>query len=120
LDTLLSGEEEATSLGVDVPRLRVWIVVWSAFLSAGAVAVGANVAFVGLIVPHALRAWFGQLHRPLIPAAFFGGGTFLVWCDVLCRLLPLRNEIPLGVVTALIGAPLFLRMLAKLEREAVS
>ena len=120
LDTLLSGEEEATSLGVDVPRLRVWIVVWSAFLSAGAVAVGANVAFVGLIVPHALRAWFGQLHRPLIPAAFFGGGIFLVWCDVLCRLLPLRNEIPLGVVTALIGAPLFLRMLAKLERGAVS
>jgi iron complex transport system permease protein len=119
LDVLMSGEEEATSLGVDVPRLRIWTVVWSAFLTAGAVAVGASVAFVGLIVPHALRPMFGHAHRILIPAAFLGGGTFVLWCDMLCRALPLRNEIPLSVVTALIGGPLFLRMLARLERGSV-
>jgi iron complex transport system permease protein len=119
LDLLMSGEEEATSLGVDVPRLRFWAVVWTAFLIAGAVAVGANVAFVGLIVPHALRRVFGHAHRTLIPAAFFGGGTFLLWCDTLCRALPLRNEIPLSVLTALIGGPIFLRMLARLERGAI-
>jgi iron complex transport system permease protein len=117
LDVLMSGEDEATSLGVDVPRLRVWIVIWTALLTAGAVAVGASVTFVGLIVPHALRRFFGHSHRSLIPAAFLGGGIFLLGCDVLCRLLPLRNEVPLNVVTALIGGPLFLRLLAKLETE---
>lgn len=117
LDVLMSGEDEATSLGVDVPRLRAWVVVWTAFVTAGAIAVGANVTFVGLIVPHALRRFFGSGHRALIPAAFLGGGAFLLSCDVLCRILPLQNEIPLGVVTALIGGPLFLRMLAKLESE---
>jgi iron complex transport system permease protein len=116
LDMLMSGEEEASALGVDVPRLRSWSVVWTAFLTAGAVAVGANVAFVGLIVPHGLRHLFGYAHRALIPAAFLGGGVFLLWCDTLCRALPFRNEVPLSVVTALIGGPLFLRMLSRLER----
>jgi len=118
LDVLMSGEDEASSLGVDVGRLRVWIVIWTALLIAGPVAVGANVAFVGLIVPHALRRLFGHAHQILIPAAFVGGGTFLLGCDVLCRVLPLRHEMPLSVVTALIGGPLFLRMLAKLESES--
>jgi iron complex transport system permease protein len=117
LDVLMSGEDEATSLGVDVPRLRTWIVIWTAFATAGSIAVGANVTFVGLIVPHALRRFFGHGHRTLIPAAFLGGGIFLLACDVLCRSLPLRNEIPLSVVTALIGGPLFLRMLSRLESE---
>jgi len=116
LDLLSSGEEEAASLGVDLPRLRFWSVVWTAFLTAGAVAVGANAVFVGLIVPHGLRYLFGYAHRTLIPAAFLGGGTFLLCCDALCRALPLRNELPLSVVTGLIGAPVFLRMLARLER----
>jgi iron complex transport system permease protein len=116
LDVMMSGEEEAASLGVDVLRLRLWCVVWTAFMTAGAVAVGANVAFVGLIVPHALRRAFGHAHRALIPAAFIGGGLFLLWCDMLCRALPLRNEFPLSVVTALIGGPLFLRMLARMEQ----
>lgn len=117
LDMLMSGEEEAASLGVDVPRLRVWCVVWAALLTAGAVAVGASVPFVGLIVPHALRRVFGEGHGALMPAAFSGGGLFLLWCDVLCRLSPFPNEVPLSVITALIGVPLFVRMLARLERE---
>lgn len=117
LDLLMSGEEEAASLGVDVARVRFWCVVWAALLTAGAVAVGASVPFVGLIVPHALRRVFGEGHRALMPAALLGGGVFLLACDVLCRLLPLPNEVPLSVVTALIGVPLFVRMLARLERE---
>jgi iron complex transport system permease protein len=117
LDVLASGEDEARSLGVDVMRLRVWLVIWTAFMTAGAVAVGAQVTFVGLIVPHVLRQFFGHAHRTLIPAAFIGGGAFLLACDVLCRALPLRHEIPLSVVTALIGGPLFLRLLARLETE---
>jgi iron complex transport system permease protein len=118
LDVLMSGEDEASSLGVDVGRMRIWVVIWTAILIAGPVAVGANAAFVGLIVPHVLRRIFGHAHRTLVPAAFLGGGTFLLGCDVLCRVLPLRHEVPLSVVTALIGGPLFLRMLAKLESGA--
>jgi len=116
LDVLMSGEEEAASLGVDVPRLRVWCVVWTAVLTSGAVAVGASVPFVGLIVPHGLRRVFGEGHRFLMPAAFLGGGLFLLWCDMFCRALPLRNELPLSVLTALIGVPVFLRLLSDLER----
>jgi iron complex transport system permease protein len=120
LDMLMSGEEEAASLGVDVTRLRTWCVIWTALATAGAVAVGASVPFVGLIVPHALRRFFGEGHRSLMPAAFLGGGLFLLWCDMLCRALPFRNELPLSVITALIGVPLFVRMLAQLERTGVA
>jgi iron complex transport system permease protein len=95
-------------------------VIWTALATAGAVAVGASVPFVGLIVPHALRRVFGEGHRSLLPAAFLGGGTFLLWCDMLCRALPFRNELPLSVITALIGVPLFVRMLAQLEREGAT
>jgi iron complex transport system permease protein len=116
LDVLMSGEEEATALGVDVTRMRIWCVVWTAVLVAGAVAVGASVPFVGLIVPHAMRKLFGEAHARLMPAAFLGGGLFLLLCDVLCRALPLRQEVPLSVITALVGVPVFLRILRNMER----
>ncbi len=113
LDLLLSGEEEASTLGVDVVQARRWITIWVAVLTAAAVSVGGNVVFVGLIVPHLLRPFVGVLHRRLIPAAAFLGGTFLVACDLLARTVPARSEIPLGVVTGLIGAPVFLILLAR-------
>ena len=120
LDVLMSGEEEARALGVDVARVRVWCVIWTAVLVAGAVGVGASVPFVGLIVPHAVRKLFGESHRLLMPAAFLGGGLFLLLCDVLCRIAPLRQEAPLSVITALVGVPVFLRILTQLERGGVS
>jgi len=117
LDLLLSGEEEALSLGVDVPRVRTWAVIWAAVITAGAVAVGASVGFVGLVVPHAMRGLVGNVHRRLMPAAFFAGGAFLVLCDVLTRVIPFNGEISLGAITGLIGAPVFLMMLKRLEQE---
>ena len=117
LDLMLSGRDEAESLGLDVDAVRRWTVVWTAILTAGAVAVGANVAFVGLVIPHVMRPFAGIEHRWLIPAAALAGGAFLVWCDVLAR-LPER-EIPLGVITGLIGAPLFLVLLVRAQREAI-
>lgn len=113
LDLLLSGETEAAALGVDVTRARRWVVVWVAILTAAGVALGGNVAFVGLVVPHALRRLVGAEHRRLIPLAALGGGVFLAGCDVVARLVPTRAEMPLGVVTGLIGAPLFLWLLRK-------
>lgn len=115
LDLMLSGEEEAASLGVDVLAVRRWTVIWTALLTAGAVAVGGNVGFVGLIVPHALRPLVGVEHRRLVPSAALAGGCFLVLCDVVSR-VPARG-IPLGVVTGVIGAPLFLWLLMRTTRR---
>ncbi|MCB9615304.1 MAG: iron ABC transporter permease [Sandaracinus sp.] len=116
LDLLLSGEEEARSLGVDVPRLRWWSAVWVATLVAAAVSLGGNVSFVGLVVPHALRPFAGWSHRRLVPAAALAGGIFLAACDVVTRAIPSHGEIPLGVVTGLVGAPLFLFLLLRQRR----
>lgn len=113
LDLLLTGEEEAAALGVDVLVVRRWIIAWTAVLTAAAVAIGGNVSFVGLVVPHVLRAQMGALHRRLIPAAFLGGGVFVALADVLVRALPARGTIPLGVVTGLVGAPVFLKLLSE-------
>ena len=112
LDLLLAGEDEAASLGVDVTTARRWILAWTAALSAAAVAIGGGVAFVGLVVPHALRPFTGVAHRRLIPAAALGGAGFLIACDALCRLAP-GGELPLGIVTALIGAPVFVALLLR-------
>ena len=117
LDLLLSGEEEAQSLGANVGQIRWWSATWVSVLVAGAVSLGGNVGFVGLVVPHMLRPFTGTRHRRLIPAAALGGGAFLVACDILARLIPSRGDIPLGVVTGLIGAPLFLVILLRMRRE---
>jgi iron complex transport system permease protein len=117
LDLLLSGEEEAQAMGANVGAVRWWSAIWVSVLVAGAVSVGGNVGFVGLVVPHMLRPFTGTKHQRLIPAAALAGGTFLVACDIIARVIPSRSEIPLGVVTGLIGAPLFLLLLIRLRRE---
>lgn len=119
LDLLLSGEDEAAALGVEVREVRFACVLWTAVLTAAASVVGGSVGFVGLIVPHALRPFVGATHARLVPAAALLGAGFVVGCDVLTRLLPTRAELPLGVVTGLIGAPLFLLLLMRARREAL-
>jgi iron complex transport system permease protein len=117
LDLLLSGEEEAASLGVDVREVRHSCIVWTAVLTAAAVSIGGSINFVGLIVPHAMRPFVGAAHQRLVPATALAGGIFVVLCDALTRALPTRSEMPLGVVTGLIGAPLFLFLLLRSRRE---
>jgi iron complex transport system permease protein len=119
LDLLLSGEDEARVLGLDLAATRRWCIVWAALLTAGAVSVGGNVGFVGLVVPHGLRRLVGVSHRALVPACALGGGAFLLACDLLARAIPARSEIPLGVMTGLIGAPLFLLLVLRARREAL-
>ncbi len=115
LDLLLTGEEEAASLGVDVRAARRWLLVWTAVLTAAATALGGGIAFVGLIVPHALRRFTGIVHARLIPAAALGGAAFLILCDACCRIAP-GGELPLGVLTGLIGAPIFLVLILRSDR----
>ena len=113
LDVMLSGEDEAASLGVQVRTVRRWVVVWTAVLTGAAVAIGGGIGFVGLVVPNLLRRFLGATHRRLVPTAALLGGGFVVACDVLCRLTPSQSEIPLGVVTGVIGAPVFLFLLVR-------
>ena len=111
LDVLLSGEEEAASLGVDLKRSRRWLIIWASLPVAGAVAIGGSIPFVGLVVPHILRGLVGPLHRGLLPCAAVAGAIFTLACDIIVRSLPTQGEIPVGVISGLIGAPLFLYLM---------
>lgn len=118
LDVLLTGDDEARSLGVDVHKTRRFVAVWVAVLTGTAVFLGGSIAFVGLVVPHVMRGVVGVTHARLLPASAAAGAIFVVACDVLVRAIGTESEIPLGVVTSLVGAPLFLRLLYRMRREA--
>ncbi len=116
LDLLLAGEEEAAALGLDIAATRFWVVVWTALLVAAAVAIGGNVAFVGLMVPHLVRKAVGTNHRRLIPVAALAGAGFVILCDCVAVSLGGGSVIPVGVITGLVGAPLFLYLLVGQRR----
>ena len=107
LDLLALGEEPARYLGADVAPLKRRVYLAASLLTAVAVAVSGVIGFVGLIVPHAMRTVFGHQHRALLPAAFLGGGILLVLADTIARVAIAPRELPVGIVTALIGVPLF-------------
>ncbi|TQL67628.1 iron complex transport system permease protein [Nocardioides albertanoniae] len=113
LDALAAGPETAASLGVNVMALRAGLFVALAVLVGVLVAVSGGIGFVGLIVPHAARLLVGARHRVVLPVAALGGGLFLLWVDVLARLVARPQEIPLGVVTGVVGAPLFLLLMGR-------
>lgn len=113
LDALALGEESAAGLGIDVERVRLLSLACSALLTALAVAAGGLIGFVGLVVPHTLRMLIGPRHRLLIPAAALAGGPYLVLVDLLARTVAAPSEVPLGILTALLGAPFFLYLLRR-------
>lgn len=116
LDLLSLGEEPAQSLGLDAARARRVIYLSTSLLTAASVAVCGVVGFVGLVAPHALRGLLGPSHRRLLPAVFLASGGFLVLADALARTVVRPIELPVGVVTALVGVPLFALMLRKTLR----
>lgn len=113
LDALLLGESQARFLGVDVARLKRDIIVWVALAVGVAVALSGTIAFVGLVVPHILRLLIGPGHRALLPASCLAGAILLLWADAFSRFVLSPAEIPIGVVTALLGAPFFLSLLSQ-------
>jgi iron complex transport system permease protein len=117
LDLMLTGEETAQSLGVDVEHVKRVVLTCAALLTGTAVAVSGVVGFVGLIVPHIVRLIIGPAHRRLIPASALMGATFLVFADLLARTLRRPEEIRLGIITASFGAPFFLYLLLRHRRE---
>lgn len=108
LNLLLTGEELAASRGVDLSRLRRWVLGGSSAMVGALVAVAGPIGFVGLMVPHILRRWVGHDHLRLIPACWLAGGIFLVACDAAARMVLAPAELPVGIVTALLGGPFFL------------
>jgi iron complex transport system permease protein len=117
LNVMLLGEEDAQALGIDVERTKRLLLGGSAVLTAAGVAVAGVIGFVGLVVPHIMRLIVGPDHRILIPTSALAGATFLVLADTVARAGP--AEVPVGIVTAAVGAPFFLFLLRRREVHAL-
>ncbi|MGP3534799.1 FecCD family ABC transporter permease [Microbacterium sp. RD1] len=113
LDAFTFGWDTAASLGIDVARVRVILMVLTALMTAAAVAASGAIGFIGLLVPHIVRLLGGHAHRMLLPLSALGGAVFLIWVDAFARSAFAPHEIPVGVVTALLGAPMFAIVLRK-------
>jgi iron complex transport system permease protein len=113
LNLMLNGEKEAMHLGVDVPRVRLVVYIAASILTGLAVSVSGAIGYVGLLVPHVMRIIFGSDHRILIPTSAFGGAIAVVLADTLARTVVAPSELPVGAMTALAGAPLFIYLLRR-------
>ena len=113
LNLIVTGEETALQLGVDVERTRKVLLVTASLVTAVAVSVSGTIGFVGLIIPHMMRMLWGSDHRLLLPASMLFGGAFLVAADTIARTAAAPSELPVGVITALCGAPYFIYLLRR-------
>src|SRR5699024_9873562 len=113
LDALANGSDVAAALGVPVRGLRIGLFVLTSILVGVRVAVSGGIGFVGLVIPHLARILVGAQHRVVLGVAALGGALFMVWVDVAARVIVRPQEIPLSVVTGLVGAPVFLILLGR-------
>jgi iron complex transport system permease protein len=111
LNLLLTGEELAAGRGLDLASLRLKVLLAISLMIGALVAVAGPIGFIGLMVPHILRRWVGHDHLYLVPACLLGGGAFLTLCDLAARTVMAPAELPVGVLTALLGGPFFLWLL---------
>lgn len=120
LNILLLGDERATQLGVDVEQLKKIMLLVSSMMAGAAVSVSGLIGFVGVMVPHAVRLIWGPDHRLLTPLSVLLGATLMVLADIVARLLLAPTELPVGIVTALLGGPFFLYLLWSRKKSLVS
>lgn len=113
MNLLLMGRELAQTTGINIQRVTIILLVVTSLMISATVSQCGLIAFVGLVVPHTLRLLLGSDHRILFPACLLGGGTYMILCDVLARTLPREGEMSVGVITAIIGAPLFIILLKR-------
>lgn len=116
MNLLLMGKETAMVLGVNIKLVTMTLLVVTSFMISTTVAQCGLLGFVGLVIPHLLRLLLGPDHRILVPACILGGATYMVGCDLLARIVPRQGELPVGVITAMIGAPLFIFLLRRSRR----
>ncbi len=119
LNALVMGEETAITLGVDTNRLRKQLFVVVSFLTGIVVAVSGSIGFVGLMMPHIVRLIVGSDHRRLLPVCVFAGAIFLIWMDVAARMVLAPQELPIGVLTSIIGAPFFIWLMNHKKQKGV-
>ena len=117
LNAVSVGEETAATLGVDTARFRWTLFALTSLLTGALVAVSGGIGFVGLMLPHIVRVFVGADHRRLLPVAALVGAIFLIWVDVLARTIIAPAELPIGIITALLGAPFFLWVMGTGSRE---
>jgi iron complex transport system permease protein len=117
LNLLQFGDDQAQQLGLNVTRTRTWILIAASLVTATAVSFSGIVGFVGLVVPHLMRMWVGADYRRLLPLSLVSGGTVLLIADVISRVVLAPQEIPVGIVTALAGAPFFLWVLRRSKNQ---
>ncbi len=116
MNLLLLGKEMAQSMGVNIKAVTVTLLVMTSLMVSASVSHCGLLGFVGLVIPHLFRLVLGPDHRVLVPACVLGGGGYMVLCDLLARSLPEQGEMPVGVITAMIGAPLFILLLKRSGR----
>ncbi|HSL41965.1 MAG TPA: iron ABC transporter permease [Anaerolineales bacterium] len=119
LNVLQFGDDQATQLGLNVRRAKFIIIVAASLVTAAAVSFAGIIGFVGLIVPHVMRIWWGVDYRRLIPLSIISGASVLLIADVLARILLAPEELPVGIVTALAGAPFFLWVLRGAKNQGM-
>ncbi len=113
MNLFLMGKELAQTMGVNTKVITATLLIATSIMVSATVASCGPIGFVGLVIPHLLRLIIGPDHRVLVPACVLGGGAYVVLCDILARTLPEQGEMPAGVITAMIGAPLFIILLKK-------
>ncbi|WP_078433944.1 FecCD family ABC transporter permease [Metabacillus halosaccharovorans] len=113
LNALALGEDAADHIGVDVRKRKIFILIGASLLTGAAVAVSGSIGFVGLVIPHLIRLLTGPNHRHVLPLSMLVGGAFLILADLVCRTIIAPKEMPIGVITALIGAPVFALLLIR-------
>jgi len=113
MNLLLLGRETAAAMGINVKNIVLLLLIITSLMVSIIVSLSGLVGFVGLVIPHIFRLLLGPDHRLLVPSCLLGGATYLILCDLLARVLPSSGELPVGIITALIGAPLFIVLLLR-------
>jgi iron complex transport system permease protein len=119
LNLLQFGDDQATQMGLNVRRAKFIIIIAASLVTAAAVSFAGIIGFVGLIVPHVVRIWWGVDYRRIIPLSILGGASVLLFADVLSRIVLAPQELPVGIVTALAGAPFFLWVLRRAKNHSI-
>ena len=117
LNVLQFGEEQALQLGLSVERVKIFIIISASLTTAAAVSFSGVIGFIGLVVPHIIRLVWGGDYKKLIPLSILGGGITLLISDILARIVMAPSYLPVGIVTALVGAPFFLWILRRAKKE---
>lgn len=120
LDVMTTGNETAQSLGINTSKVKKILIITASLLVAACVSVSGIIGFVGLVIPHCIRIISGPKHQWLLPLSCLGGGIFTIICDTLARTVASPSEIPVGVITALLGTPYFIVLLQNHKRKLVS